>query len=385
MKSLTLYYATNRNHVGKDRWHPDSYGRKFSDDGSENLRFGRVNLDADEDKLNQALEKKTGYGPGNGNALAGYLKDQVPKASIHAFQESLDPAMADAHQKKAKMGSQARFTELQRMMRRSTDVLIYIHGFNVSWNDAAASALALQEMLNTPGTGEPRQKVTVVLFSWPSDGLALPFASYKSDRTEAKASGYAFGRGILKLRDYLMAIRARLKEGQRLKVCEQDIHLLCHSMGNYVLECSLPRIDQFTPGTAYPRIFQHIFLCAPDVDDTSLEPDQPLGQVHELARTVNLYHNRGDLSMYISDYTKGNSERLGTNGVARPGMLHNKYHQVDCTPVVKGFVEHSYYLDGWVNQDIRLNIAGLTFDAAARLRQRHTDFPTVWHIPKPAG
>ena len=46
MATLTLYYATNRNYEGEDRWHPDSYGTKFSDDGMENLRFGFVSVDA---------------------------------------------------------------------------------------------------------------------------------------------------------------------------------------------------------------------------------------------------------------------------------------------------------------------------------------------------
>ena len=46
MTKLTLYYATNRKHEGKDRWHPESYGTKFSDDGMENLRFGAVSVEA---------------------------------------------------------------------------------------------------------------------------------------------------------------------------------------------------------------------------------------------------------------------------------------------------------------------------------------------------
>ena len=44
MITLTLYYATNRNHLGQDRWKPDGYGSKFSQDGVENLRFGRLTL-----------------------------------------------------------------------------------------------------------------------------------------------------------------------------------------------------------------------------------------------------------------------------------------------------------------------------------------------------
>ena len=47
MTILTLYYATNRNHLGADRWKPEGYGSKFSQDGVENLRFGRLTLEVD--------------------------------------------------------------------------------------------------------------------------------------------------------------------------------------------------------------------------------------------------------------------------------------------------------------------------------------------------
>lgn len=47
MVDLTLYYVTNRNHVGEDRWAPEEYGAGFSADGVENLRFGKVTLKAD--------------------------------------------------------------------------------------------------------------------------------------------------------------------------------------------------------------------------------------------------------------------------------------------------------------------------------------------------
>ena len=43
----------------------------------------------------------------------------------------------------------------------------------------------------------------------------------------------------------------------------------------------------------------------------------------------------------------------------QPTLLHNKVRQVDCTEVVTGLVEHSRYLEGWVNQDIRLSVEGL--------------------------
>lgn len=153
--------------------------------------------------------------------------------------------------------------------------------------------------------------------------------------------------------------------------------MLCHSMGNYLLQSAIERLNQFTSGAALPRLLEHIFLCTPDVDDAALEQRGGLCRVHEIARGVTIYHNRGDMAMVVSDYTKGNPERLGSGGAARPSLLHNKVHQVDCTPVVSGLVEHSYYLSGCINADIRQSIDNVPYNDPQRRRSRDLTLPNV--------
>jgi esterase/lipase superfamily enzyme len=162
MTTLKLYYATNRNHIG-NRWTPDAYGAKFSDDDMENLRFSEVGVEA------------------------------------------------EAEEAKIKLGSKAMYADVQTEMEASSDVLVYIHGFNVSWFDAVGSVLVLQTMLRSKG--DKAQNVVVILFTWPSDGMALPWVSFKSDRSEARGSGLAIGRALLKTRDYLIGLRDRAKQG----------------------------------------------------------------------------------------------------------------------------------------------------------------------------
>lgn len=379
MATLSLYYATNRNHEGESRWNPGSYGKKFSDDGVENLRFGYLTVEADGATIDKYLSKKVkDAGSGDGEKLGVYLAKCAESAKIQAYQEKIDPSIADKTQKKAKFGSLEMFADLKAAMEKNSDVLLYVHGFNVSWHEAVGYALAMQLMLNNSEVADPAQHVMVVLFTWPSDGRALPFVSYKSDRSEAVGSGNAFGRGMLKVRDFLADLRDRAKSGEKL--CGQGIHLLCHSMGNYLLQATLERINQFTPGNALPRIFEHVFLCAPDVDDHALERDQGLNRIHEIARSVTIYHNRGDMAMVVSDYTKGNPERLGSGGAARPSLLHNKIHQVDCSSIVHGIVEHSYYLVGYTSADIRHSIDGLAQDDNRRRRVRDPHLGNVWKM-----
>jgi len=376
MKALSLFYATNRKHEGKDRFRPEGYGTKFSDDGSENLRFGKLTVQADERRINEFLNAPVGEGIGKGDDLADYFTSRASSAKIQAYRERINPEYADIHQPNKQLGSTTMFNELKGCMRKHTDVLVYIHGYNVSWASAVGSALSFQEMLNQSRDRDPSQGVLVVLFTWPSDGMALPFVSYKSDRTDARGSGYAIGRGFLKLADYLVMLRDRSRGGERL--CDQDIHLLCHSMGNYVLRNALERMALFTPRSVLPRIFEHVFLCAADVDDNVLEPDQEMGSLHELARSISVYHNRGDTALHVSDYTKGNPDRLGTSGAARPALLHNKVHQIDCSPIVHGFVEHNYYLSGNVNADIRLSIDGVAHEDPRRRRKKMGMVDGVW-------
>ena len=155
----------------------------------------------------------------------------------------------------------------------------------------------------------------------------------------------------------------------KIKGLEPRLHLLCHSMGNYVLQNALARVAEFSPGTL-PRILTNVFMCAADVDDDVLEPSEPLGRLDELTQAINIYTNREDNALRISDFTKGNPDRLGSAGPARPNQVHTKVLHVNCTPLIGGLVEHSYYLSGKVNRDIAQTIAGMEAEAVKRARKR---------------
>ena len=348
--------------------------------GTENLRFGKVMLSYDGEKARSYLNRECGFGIGDGDRLAKYLTGRAQKADIEAFEETLIVDRSDATQPKENFGSTTAFADLQQAMDNGCDVLIFVHGFSVDWKAAVASAVSLELMLNR-GNGK---EVKVVLFTWPSDGKKIPWWSYFSDRSDAKASGGAVGRGFLKLRDYLVEARQRSREAKQ-DPCGGSIHLLCHSIGNYVLQRALSRIRTFSPGGKPPRIFDHIFMCAPDVADDVFERGNPMQHLPEMARSVTVYHNKGDLSMPISDYTKGNTDRLGWGGPNRPADLDGRVHAVDCSPIVSGLVEHSYYRSGQVNADIRQSIDDIAPDDRTRSREpiRH-GWPNVWRMKNTA-
>lgn len=362
-----LYFATNRGHKGRNRWNPTGYGKNFSRDGYYNLRFGELTVDVDRDEVEKHLKAATAAGRvGDGNELAGYFTKCAKKADIQAYEDKTSTAKEEiAFEKNS---STKMFKALKTQMHASSDVLIYIHGFNVSWNEAVGSALALEHMLNRKRkVGE--KKVMVVLFSWPSKGSMMPYAAYKQDRDSAVDSADAVARAFLKLRNFMSKIH-KSADSADMKPCGQEIHLLCHSMGNYVLQNTLKKIREHSDGNRMPVLFQNIFMCAPDVDDDVLEKGNPMESLNELTRHVSIYYNQGDFAMYTSDYTKGHPQRLGQTGCSRPQLVHNKVHQVDCSDIVHGFVEHSYYQWATVNDDIAYTIYNHPFDDPARKRKR---------------
>jgi esterase/lipase superfamily enzyme len=391
---LSIHFATNRGHEGPERFAPTRYGARFSSDGMENLRFGRVDFDVDESRVRTLMNQEREHtGAGDGEALQNYFARCVKNSQrIQCYRESIpDPSVNEVMQGEAvKLGSQALFSDLQADMQAGRDLLVLVHGFNVSWEEAVATAAAFEAMVNRVDArldrGQRVQGVRVLLFTWPSDGSALPWASYKSDRADARGTAGALGRAFLKLRDQLhqlgREVRQKSTEVQQLRasmadrpvaeveravaqleatqLCGQKLHLLAHSMGNYVLQNALARVYDFSPGNQLPRLFDSVFLCAPDVDDDVLEPGNGLARVHQVAQSVAIYHNAADTALRISDFTKGNPDRLGQRGAARPQLLHQKIYQVDCAPLVTGLTQHSYYTNGLIARDIRLALQGVS-------------------------
>ncbi|MFT5210767.1 MAG: esterase/lipase superfamily enzyme [Flavobacterium sp.] len=299
----TIYFGTNRNPLPKNK--PTNYGKSFSEDGLSNLRFGRVTVKNKRVKVETHDEKLT----------------QVKDTNLTS--------------EKSVLGSNALFKEMHcAMQSNNTETIVFIHGYNVSFKDAMRASARLSKEISAH---DGNRQVNILAYTWPSDGSMMPWKDYSSDRRDATASSAAFARGILKLTDFLQSLPKK-------DHCNQKIHLLAHSMGNYVLRNALQEIISQSDGHI-PRIFDQIFLMAADEDDDAFEFDHKLKLLPKLGRRVNVYFNRDDRAMSISDSTKGNRDRLGDDGPRSPFNVPGKVTQIDCTKVVKGITEHSYYID----------------------------------------
>ena len=320
-----VYFGTNRKPNRQTK--PDDFGRGFSKAGLASLRFGMAEV--------------------TGEKLDSYELYVAPEILRKDTERKIKGG------KGSKLGSDNVFKRVrEKMVEHSRDTVIFIHGYNVSFKEALTDAVRLKHNLSTAAGGPG---VNVVLFSWPSDGSMMPFIAYANDRQDAAASGPAFARGLLKLADFL---RGSTPE----EVCDQRIHLVAHSMGNYVLRHTVQEIVKHSSGRPV-RLFDQVFLMAADEDDDAFEHDYKLKPLPRLAKRVNVYFNNNDRAMAVSDKTKGNPDRLGDDGPRVPRGIPGKVTLIDCTSVVEGLVEHSYYLDTpTVVADMRKALVGTPSD-----------------------
>ena len=299
-----IFFGTNRN--GRPAGAPKGFGKRFGAAGLTNLRFGKA-----------TVNNKT--------------------VRVRTYSEKLQRAgrVQRTDAAKSRFGSKELFEELRsRMSREQTDAIVFIHGYNVTFKEAIETSVKIgknhRRMNGNKG-------LNVICFSWPSDGSMFPWIAYSNDRQDAAASGPAFARGLLKMADFFRTMSPE-------EACHQKLHLMAHSMGHYVLRHALQEVRRQNGGRI-PRIFDQIFLLAPDEDDDAFEYEHKLALLPRLGRHVNVYFNRGDAAMAISDVTKGNPDRLGDDGPRAPFQVPGKVSQIDCSHVVGGAVEHSYFVD----------------------------------------
>ncbi len=128
---------------------------------------------------------------------------------------------------------------LARLDPADQNILVFIHGFNTSFDDAARRSAQLGFDLKVPGI--------TTFYSWPSQGR---LAGYLTDVAAIEASEEHIAR-------FLVQVAALADHGK--------VHIIAHSMGNRGLLRAMHRATALAALQAGVR-FGQIFLAAPDVD-----------------------------------------------------------------------------------------------------------------------
>ena len=263
--------------------------------------------------------------------------------------------------------SQDIFSEIENRMYRGIDTIVFFHGFHNSFENSLIGAAELKRLYETEGNRE----YTMIVLSWPSDGELL-FA-YGGDRRDARRSRKVLGAGLYKMSQFLIELcwlkysqktisdtdrSEALKKKDNQASCGR-LHIMAHSMGNYVLRHVLQELCKITGGRI-SQLFDEILLIAADEDEDSFEHKNKFKFLPELAKRISVYFNQADIPLIISDLFMGNPDRLGSAGPREPYKVPANVSLINCSNVVEGFLEHNYHkTELKARRDISHVLAGL--------------------------
>ena len=280
---LPVYYGTNRNNTG-DKEIPKYYGYKYSD--TMDFGLGMVSI---------PREHKLG------------------ESESPSMLSSEDPTHHVVLQKVHPLKDGKFFSNLHQETKSRKEILVFVHGFNVTFEDAMRRTAQIAYDLHFKGP--------VILFSWPSKGDVSP-------------PGYVHDKDII-------GVSARqLKEFLKSIAHESDadaIHLVAHSMGNVALARALAEIAQ----EAGKPVFSEVMMVAPDLNVNEFR--NLVRDFQKVAKRITLYASSKDKALMISKEMNGGLRRAGEAGediIVISGM-----DTVDVSNVDTSLVGHTYYGD----------------------------------------
>lgn len=192
------------------------------------------------------------------------------------------------------------------------EALMFIHGYNVTFADAARRAAQIVYDLNFPGLP--------LLYSWPSEGATL---RYTVDENNARWA-------TPHLRDHLHLALTDIGATR--------VHVLAHSMGNRLLADALTQLD----APAATRLGQIVF-AAPDVDAAVFTQLANLftATIASQARRT-LYASSKDKALHASQLL-AKYPRAGQSG---PDIVVvSGIDTIDASDLDTGLMSHSYFGD----------------------------------------
>lgn len=166
------------------------------------------------------------------------------------------------------------------------DVLLYVHGYNETFESAATSAATLSDAIGFQGR--------TALFAWPSGGRLL---NYVGDRESATWSRDGFEAA-------LRALGGNPSVGR--------VHIVAHSMGTLLTLESLRQIAESDP---LRQKLGAIVFASPDIDIDIFEAN--VTKLGPLASRMTMIIDPGDLALAASARLAGGIMRAGAADRAR--------------------------------------------------------------------
>jgi esterase/lipase superfamily enzyme len=258
-----------------------------------------------------------------GQVQLGLCEVTIPKS--HQVGELEAPSIlrlevkdnADKHVvlRKTERLADERFYELLRERVAASprrELFVFVHGFNVTFEDAARRTAQIQHDLKYEGAP--------IFFSWPAhDKFVL---TYTADENNVTWS-------VSHLKKFLLDVT---KHSQA-----RSINLIAHSMGNRALASALKELQLELRDQS--RLFNQVILAAPDIDaDEFRQSIAPA--LTRTANRITLYASARDEALAASQLVH-RGPRAGDAGrglVVVPGI-----DTIDVTPIDTSLWGHTYY------------------------------------------
>lgn len=226
-------------------------------------------------------------------------------------------------------------------------VTFFVHGYNETWSAACTRYDSIVQHLFTgaDSMGE------CILFSWPSEGNTL---GYLPDRGEARESGEDFADVLSELYDWLSA-NQRIAAQDPTKACRAQTSVICHSMGNYLLENAMNIAWTRKNRPLLVSLINQLLMVAADVDNDIFRSGDAVSKgdgegIANLTYRVSALYSGRDSVLGISAGMKHfGKRRLGRSGLDMTCPVPDNVWDIDCSalipPAVGGMQVHSAYFD----------------------------------------
>jgi esterase/lipase superfamily enzyme len=200
-------------------------------------------------------------------------------------------------------------SEIARRDPIQRSCFIFVHGFNVSFEDAAKRTAQIHFDLKFPGTP--------IFFSWPSRNSVR---QYFSDRNEIEFSQYV-------IQQFLLDVAER--------VDAERIHVIAHSMGADATCRAIANLGD------RGKLFDQIILAAPDIDREVFRL-QLAPRLTPTANRTTMYCSKNDFALQVSN-TFNDGLRAGDS--SRGILALRGVDTVDASEIDTDLLGHSYYGD----------------------------------------
>lgn len=330
---MPVFFATDRipsDHVaGSPAWLAEPFGTRIFLDRANPVSYGRVT-----GSIGRSAASLGPCEPGwwRQEAMPGKARTRFPLRAIDRIERDDFHAELRAElERLAQPDASPPCEGAGPLSRPGRRVLLYVHGFNDGFGEAAGNAAQLAYDLDI--------RAVPVIFSWPTQQSLI---RYTQDATYAQRAA-----------PHLKQLIAGIID----KVAPDELYIVAHSMGsritlNALRELSTERSGRFVPATA-------LILYAPDLD-TLLFERLYMDELPRYARRTSLYTNSRDIPLAASRQVNGGYALGDFDGAPFTGKT---FHTIDVSPAPQSRLNHTGFEDSpLITGQMQADFAGASTD-----------------------